>query len=498
MAKRTTVKRQIRGFAVMWTAISLTIGLAVFFAVYLTYSGGESPISAQSSVSLPATPTPQPPAGPTITPQIRPSQTPQTDAGIIVAQSASVTETIQQTPVAPTQTPITVAQAQNVQPEQFEATNTPAPTATLLPVNQTGFVASIQVQNSTDFNPDTQRVWMNEVKALGLSWMKMQLRWAEVEPNKGEYLWAKLDLALPIAHEYGIQVLLSVVAAPEWSREANADFTNEGPPANDQDFADFLTAMLNRYPGMIHAIEVWNETNLIREWGASTGVSASDYVQLLRVANRTIKDIDPGIIVISAAPSPTGVNISEGGITLVVDDFAYVDQLIEAGVLDHADCFGAHHNGYNISPSEFWDTVPNDPTAEFRGPFDNRHPSWSFRSTLTTYANKIQSAGGTQKLCVTEFGWATVEDLDAYPQNFEFAKDNTLQEQATWIVEALDNMEEWGFVWIANIWNLNYGPQLGWDATNDNVPYSILGPNWTRRPAFDAVAAWSAARKNGQ
>ncbi|MDZ4672042.1 MAG: hypothetical protein SH821_14315 [Phototrophicales bacterium] len=491
MAKRTTVKRQIRGFAVMWTAISLTIGLAVFFAIYLTYSGGESPLSAQSNVSLPATPTPRP-ANPTITPQIRPSQTPQTDAGIIVAQVAQETPATEET-TAPSNTPVAVAQVQQ------EPTNPPAPTATLLPVNQTDFVVSIQVQNSVDANPDVQRIWMNDVQALGLTWMKMQIRWAEIELAKGEFNWNRLDLALQIASEYGIQVLATIVAAPEWAREPNADLSNEGPPTNDQDLADFLTVLLNRYPNMIHAIEVWNETNLIREWGANTGVNAADYVQMLRVANRTIKDIDPGIIVISAAPSPTGANISEGGIDLVVDDFIYVDRLLTAGVLDHADCFGAHHNGYNISPSVTWDTVPNDPTAEFRGPFENRHPSWSFRSTLTTYANKIQTAGGTQKLCVTEFGWASVEDLSGgFPAGFEFSKDNTLQEQSTWIIEALNNMEEWGFVWIANIWNLNYGAQMGWDATNDNVPYSLIGPDFTRRPAFDAVAEWTAARRDSQ
>ncbi|MDX2076162.1 MAG: hypothetical protein SFZ02_07010 [bacterium] len=492
MAKRTTVKRQIRGFAVMWTAISLTIGLAVFFAVYLTYSGGETPLSAQSSVSLPATPTPQPPAGPTITPQIRPSQTPVTDAGIIVAQnSTSVPAT--NTP-APTATEFIVAQVQQVEP-----TNTPQPTATLLPVNQTDFVVSIQVQSSIDANPEIQKMWMNDVKGLGLSWMKLQIRWAEIETEKGVFAWDRLELALNTAQEYGIQVLATVVAAPEWAREPNADLSNEGPPANDQDLADFLTALLTRYPHKIHAIEVWNETNLIREWATPTGVNASDYVQMLRLANLTIKNIDPGIIVISAAPSPTGANINEGGIDLVVDDFIYVDALIEAGVLDHADCFGAHHNGYNISPSVTWDTVPNDPTAEFRGPFENRHPSWSFRSTLTTYANKIQEAGGTQKLCVTEFGWASVEDLGGgFPIGFEFAKDNTLQEQATWIIEALNNMEEWGFVWIANIWNLNYGAQMGWDATNDNVPYSLIGPNFSRRPAYDAVVAWTTARREGQ
>jgi hypothetical protein len=151
---------------------------------------------------------------------------------------------------------------------------------------------------------------------------------------------------------------------------------------------------------------------------------------------------------------------------------------------------GAHHNGYNIGPSIPWDNVPNDPTATFRGPFDNPHHSWSFRSTLQTYANKIQLEGGDQKLCVTEFGWASTEDLGGFPAGFEFANDNTLEEQREWTIEALDNMEEWDTIWLAFIWNLNYGPQAGWATDNDNVPYSIIGKDWNFRPVYDAIGQW--------
>jgi polysaccharide biosynthesis protein PslG len=170
--------------------------------------------------------------------------------------------------------------------------------------------------------------------------------------------------------------------------------------------------------------------------------------------------------------------------------------MLQAGVLDYADCIGAHHNGYNIGPSVLWNEVDNDSAAEFRGPFDNPHHSWSFRSTLEEYNRKIQLAGGTQKLCITEFGWASTEDLDDTPAGFEFAADNTLDEQAEWTIEALDNMEEWDFVWLAFIWNFNYGPQAGWDPSNDNVPYSIIGPEWVHRPVYDALIEW-AAEHNG-
>jgi hypothetical protein len=167
--------------------------------------------------------------------------------------------------------------------------------------------------------------------------------------------------------------------------------------------------------------------------------------------------------------------------------------MIAAGLLTTTDCVGAHHNGINLSPDYTWDAVPNDPTAIFRGPFDNPHHSWSFRSTILTYANKVQLAGGAQKLCVTEFGWPSAEGLAGIPQGFDFARDNTLEEQSDFTVKALDLMESSGVVRLAFLWNLNYGAQSGWAVDNDNVAYSIIGPNFSFRPVFDAVRDWNRA-----
>ncbi|MBN2306277.1 MAG: hypothetical protein JXQ72_17475, partial [Anaerolineae bacterium] len=278
----------------------------------------------------------------------------------------------------------------------------------------------------------------------------------------------------------------SVVTAPDWAREQGARLDEVGPPANPQTYANFIATMLYRYPGQIHAVEVWNEMNLDREWASVNGLSAQNYVTLLQTTYNTIKMVDPGVIVISGALSPTGVNDGVGA----YDDFTYMDMLINAGVLNYADCVGAHHNGYNIGPNVPWNNVPNDPTAQFRGPFDNPHHSWSFYSTLQGYANRIAQAGSDKKLCITEFGWPVTEDLQGFPVGFEFANDNTLAEQAAFIDEAIRSMESWGFVWLAWVWNLNYGAQAGWDAANDNVPYSLLRVDWHPSPAYDMIAAY--------
>ena len=167
-----------------------------------------------------------------------------------------------------------------------------------------------------------------------------------------------------------------------------------------------------------------------------------------------------------------------------------MDAQIQAGLLDYADCVGAHHNGYNISPDYRYNEIPADSAALYRGPFDNPHHSWSFRSTLEGYANRILAAGYDTMLCVTQFGWPSAEGLAGARPGFEFALDNTLAEQAAWIPKAMSNMDEWGFVWLAFIWNFNYGPQAGFAISNDNVPYYLIGPPYEFRPAFDAIRSW--------
>ncbi len=475
MATRTTTGNQVRGFALVWTVITFIVAMATFLAIYFTYSdtdinignppaqGGVIPVATTSiPVVVMSSPTPRPTLPPTNT--AVPTGTPTT---VIVAQAAP-------TDALPTLTPTEIP-----------------PTPTLLPVDDRVFQPGIQVQESLDFNPDNQDGFFGAVaNQLQLEWIKQQVRWEVMEPEQGNINWGVLDLVIPSAQRAGLKVMLSIVTAPEWSREPGVNLSQHGPPDNPQDYADFVAAILNRYPGQIHAIEVWNEQNIDREWTSVNGVQAAAYVDLLRVTHDTVRAIDPGLIIISGALSPTGYF---GGCAFQgCDDQLYMEMLINAGMLNYADCVGAHHNGYNISPSVTWDAVPNDPTAIFRGPFDNPHISWAFRSTLQGYSVTLARMNSEHKLCVTEFGWPASEDIGGFPPSFEFAADNTLDEQAEFLVEALGNMEEWGTIWLAFIWNFNYGPQAGYDPNNDNVPYSLIGPGYTFRPAYDAVAEWQA------
>ena len=104
---------------------------------------------------------------------------------------------------------------------------------------------------------------------------------------------------------------------------------------------------------------------------------------------------------------------------------------------------------------------------------------------------KIQAAGSDLKLCVTEFGWPTAEGLKGKLRDgFGFVSDNTAQDQATFIDQALTEMQQGGYVRLAFLFNMHYGILANWQLdgpTGDNVPWSIMGPNWQPRPIWQKI-----------
>ncbi|HRO25039.1 MAG TPA: cellulase family glycosylhydrolase, partial [Promineifilum sp.] len=372
-------------------------------------------------------------------------------------------------------------------PVEGETAEEIAPTAPEIsgpfPADQFGY--GIQIHgNATVGNPaDTMTAVHDQ---LGMNWVKAQIQWWLVRPDPDPAVeqWFFYDAVIDEAHNKGLRLMVSVVGAPEWTRAAGGE---NGPPDDYNEYARFLGELIDRHPGKIDAIEVWNEQNLDREWTSANGISPEDYVRFLQTAYEAIKAKDPNIIVISGALSPTGT----GDWVKWADDFEYLDRALAAGMLNYADCVGAHHNGYNIGPDVAYDQAgasPKAATATFRGPFDNPHHSWSFYTTLNTYADKVQAVDPNKKLCVTEFGWAISEGYAEYPVGFEFALDNTLQDQATYITQAFNQMNESNDVWLAFLFNFDFGNKGG-GPTDDPTPYSIIDTQGMPRPAFDALAA---------
>lgn len=335
--------------------------------------------------------------------------------------------------------------------------------------------------------------WNNVIAhKLTLNWVKAQVRWREFEPAPGVYseaLFARLDLWLDDANDRGLNILLSVVDAPAFYRSTADPAHPEqlGPPDDVREAVRFFQLLARRYRGCIQAIEVWNESNLTREWTtaqtlARGGPDAAEFGRFLQVIGPAIEAIDPKILIVAGGLSPTGVNGPGAR-----DDQLYLRELVASGGLSAVDCIGAHLNGFNVPPDKRAVDGFNDPSARFRGPFENPHPSWYFRSTLDAYAQITQ-----MPLCVTEFGWPSMEGLGVAgaPPGFEFALDNSEAEQAAWIVTGFERMHDSGAVRFAIVFNLDYLVKSGQRPDADSAaPYSLLRPGGIPRKAMDAVEA---------
>lgn len=306
------------------------------------------------------------------------------------------------------------------------------------------------------------------LKNAGFNWVKWQVPWKEMEGAPGQIGWQ--DGVVDHFAGQGLNILASIVKAPNWARPGGTDFGVEGPPADPQTYANFVGAYAGHYCGKVKAIEVWNEQNLHYEWG-NEQISPERYMELLKRAYAAIKAACPQMLVISGAPTPTGAPLPWG-----IDDMTYLERMYQLGLKNYADGIGAHPSGYNCPADGDWRTL-SDPTASFRGPSDNHHHSWCFRGTMEGYRNIMQKYGDTGKrIWPTEFGWAVGP---AFNNNYGYANDNTLDEQARWIVQAYQMAKNWGFVGPMFLWNLNFG------ITNPGTElqqFAVWG-----RPAYDAV-----------
>jgi hypothetical protein len=117
------------------------------------------------------------------------------------------------------------------------------------------------------------------------------------------------DEIVGLAAQRGLTVLPTVLYAPAWDAGRNPSGGID-PPARAAPYANYLTALIDRYgprgsfwsthgPRLpVRAWQIWNEQNLTIYWPQPF---AASYVQLLRVAHDAIKRADRGAKVVLGA-----------------------------------------------------------------------------------------------------------------------------------------------------------------------------------------------------
>lgn len=173
------------------------------------------------------------------------------------------------------------------------------------------------VNGSVDFSSQAQAM-----KASGVTWVRVPVSWAAVEPRPGEYNFEKLDYLVGSAAKAGIEVMPTVVHAPYWAAEPPVAVNS--PPTNTYQYGRFMKTLALRYglngsfwvsSGVyrpVRRFQVWNEPDMNYAW-RSKGDWAAGYVSLLKSAKAAITEVDPGAKVVLAGLT----NLSDRSLRLI-------------------------------------------------------------------------------------------------------------------------------------------------------------------------------------
>lgn len=326
--------------------------------------------------------------------------------------------------------------------------------------------------------PEVMDQWMAKVTDMGFTWVKYQVDWRQLENPPDQYpTLSTLDAFMDDAQGRRLNILLSIVKAPDWARSTTE---GSGPPADYGALTDFAKFLAGRYKNRLDTIqiafEIWNEPNTLREW-VGAPLSAKDYVNLLAGAYVAIKAEDMRYTVISAGLAPTG--ISDG--VNSIDDREYLRQMFDADLARVSDGIGVHPYGWANPPSARCCGDPNTP------PGYDEHPSFFFLNTIEDYrAMQLEYGDGADKLWITEFGWGTVEGFGVpVPPGAPYFTDITEQLQAEYVWQAYLMAQQWDYMGPMFLWNLNMVTIPSVDA--EAAAYSIFSSIDNPRPAYELL-----------
>lgn len=268
------------------------------------------------------------------------------------------------------------------------------------------------------------------MQSMGMAWVKIQYKWRpDSKPTDVVERIAK-------ARDLGFKVLLSTTGEPYPQRIEYAAFTA------------FLQAVAAQEPAP-DAIEIWNEMNIDFEWVVGQ-IDPALYVNaMLAPGYEAIKSANPNIMVISGAPAPTGFH---NGTNAWADD-RYVAAMARAGAAKYLDCIGVHYNAGATSPY----ATTGHPAGGYYG--------WYFEPSLSMYH---KAYGGTRPLCITEIGMLSGDGYGKLPENFWWAEQTTIDDQAQWLGEAHAYAQKLGYVDLMIVFSMDihhwddYDPQSGY------------------------------------
>ncbi|MBK8046986.1 MAG: cellulase family glycosylhydrolase [Anaerolineales bacterium] len=319
----------------------------------------------------------------------------------------------------------------------------------------------------------------------GYKFLRQEFPWEDIEIHgKGDFedrrhepyrsAWEKYDQIVELAEKYGMELVVRISNPPGWTRaqgEGENNVDTFAPPDSVQDFADFVTAVVERYKGRVRYYQLWNEPNIYPEWG-SVAISPEDYVTLLKAGADAARTADPDALIIAGALAST-INLQPGdpppGNSL--NDLLFLQRMYDAGAAPYFDIMAMQ--GYGL----------------YSGPTDHRmHPRViNFARHQFVRDLMVKNGDAGKPIWIAEMNWNAAPD-DVDPRYGRV----TLVQQAEYLPLAYERIQaEWPWIGVANTWYLKRATDL-WEANRQPEAYfRLLAPDFTPQPVYDAMKAFT-------
>ncbi len=146
-------------------------------------------------------------------------------------------------------------------------------------------------------------LWPEQVTIGSLRLWDSDTRWADLAPKPDRWDFDRMDAYVERATARSASILYTLGSTPRWASARPDEPGPYGPgcaaePLRVADWVEYLRRVVERYRGVIHAYELWNEPNfsdIARDRGAPgffTG-SVAAMVELARSARQVINEVDP-------------------------------------------------------------------------------------------------------------------------------------------------------------------------------------------------------------
>lgn len=318
----------------------------------------------------------------------------------------------------------------------------------------------------------------------GAGWVRARIGWSWIQPDPppAEYVWGPYhDEKLRLVAETGVRLIATVTDAPDWAADSPCKPIY---PDRLDDFAQFLTDLVNRYRQPPYNIKHWE---LINEpdytwpngwagglgcWGdAGSQEDGEQYAQMLAVAYDAIKAADPEATVLMGGVAYDWFTEYGGPF-----DRYFPDDVMGAGGGDYLDVVNFHYFPDFHAEWERWVPHGNPPTCGMvEDGQGTPYAAWGIDliAKANHFRNRLFTCFGVDKpVWVTELG------EHGYANNPE-----SLAQQARYVIQ--------GYVrgLAAGVENITW---YALSTPNDSYEQGLLYDDWMRKPAFFAYQTMTA------